>query len=226
MSSVADNKAIQTRLKELGLYTGKIDGIAGRLTHNAIRAFQRLHPPLVIDGIVGKHTLGELFPDTIMIRRLENPLWPPQNHVKQFYGAQGCHQTILELPFTMRLAWDKRVPITRFSVHEKVHDSAERAFKRIEKTYSEAHRELLGINLFGGCLNVRKMRGGNNWSMHSWGIAIDFDPARNQWRWKSDRARLAKKDANDFWAIWEAEGWVSLGRQTNHDWMHVQAALL
>ncbi len=79
---------------------------------------------------------------------------------------------------------------------------------------------------FGGSLNVRRIRGGKSWSMHSWGIAIDFDPANNQLRWGRDRARFAKPEYEAFWAAWEEEGWVSLGRTRNFDWMHVQAARL
>ena len=87
-------------------------------------------------------------------------------------------------------------------------------------------RAKLGLDLFGGSLNVRKMRGGNNWSVHAWGAAIDFDPARNQLRWDSSKARLGKLDAERFWRIWEEAGWTSLGRTKNYDWMHVQAVQL
>jgi hypothetical protein len=60
--------------------------------------------------------------------------------------------------------------------------------------------------------------------MHAWSIAIDFDPARNQLSWSHTRARLAKPDAVKFWEFWESEGWVSLGRAKDYDWMHIQAA--
>ena len=70
------------------------------------------------------------------------------------------------------------------------------------------------------------MRGGSQWSMHSWGIAIDFDPDRNQMQWGRDKARLAKPDLETFWRIWEEEGAVSLGRTRNFDWMHVQFSRL
>jgi hypothetical protein len=80
--------------------------------------------------------------------------------------------------------------------------------------------------LFGGCLNVRRMRGGSAWSMHSWGIAFDFDPDRNQLRWGRDRAAFAKPEYNKWFELWEEEGAVSLGRVRNFDWMHVQFARL
>ncbi len=85
-------------------------------------------------------------------------------------------------------------------------------------------RRHLGIDVFGGSLNVRKMRGGESYSMHSWGIAIDFDPERNALGWNQSKARLAAADAADFWKIWEGEGWVSMGRARDFDWMQVQAA--
>jgi lysozyme family protein len=152
--------------------------------------------------------------------------WPRQSGVPAFYGSVGEHQTSLTLPFPMKIAWDKSKTITRFSIHEKVHDSAKACFERIADAYTEAQRTEIGIDLFGGCLNVRKMRGGNSFSMHSWGIAIDFDPERNQLKWGRDRARLAQPDCETFWRIWEDAGWLSLGRARNYDWMHVQAALL
>ena len=120
----------------------------------------------------------------------------------------------------------KSTRVHKITVHKLVADSALQVFQNIAKAYSPAERHSLGIDLFGGSLNVRKMRGGSNYSMHSWGIAIDFDPERNQLKWGRDKARLAQKDCEAFWAAWEEEGWVSLGRTRNFDWMHVQAARL
>jgi hypothetical protein len=70
------------------------------------------------------------------------------------------------------------------------------------------------------------MRGGTKWSTHSWGIAIDYDPERNRLNWGRDKASFAKPEYGDWWKIWEKEGWVSLGRTRNFDWMHIQAAKL
>lgn len=48
-------KAVQTRLKTLGYYTGNVDGIWGPKTLSAVRNFQRDYG-LVVDGIVGANT--------------------------------------------------------------------------------------------------------------------------------------------------------------------------
>jgi len=50
---------IQMELRDLGFYEGKIDGVFGPHTHNAVVRFQETNG-LVIDGEVGPQTLGEL----------------------------------------------------------------------------------------------------------------------------------------------------------------------
>ena len=152
--------------------------------------------------------------------------WPTQSGVGAFYGQVGMRQTQLALPYPMKLAWDGTKVVRSISLHEKVAASAGRVLARALEHYGETGIRELGLDLFGGSLNVRKMRGGSAYSMHSWGIAIDFDPERNQLRWGRDRAKLAGNQAGAFLSFWEDEGWVSLGRARNYDWMHVQAARL
>ncbi len=53
---------IQRRLKALGFDPGPLDGIRGRLTIAAVRAFQRADG-LVVDGIAGPKTQAALFAD-------------------------------------------------------------------------------------------------------------------------------------------------------------------
>ena len=50
---------IQTKLKSLGLYTDKIDGIYGKNTQSAVRTFQQ-QKGLQVDGIAGPQTLKAL----------------------------------------------------------------------------------------------------------------------------------------------------------------------
>ena len=51
----ADAAALQVAMRALGLYRSTIDGIAGPLTRNAVRSFQRRRG-LQVDGIAGPHT--------------------------------------------------------------------------------------------------------------------------------------------------------------------------
>lgn len=59
VATVSENKQVQQKLKELGYYSGAIDGIFGNNTINAIKNFQRDYG-LVVDGIVGTRTLNAL----------------------------------------------------------------------------------------------------------------------------------------------------------------------
>ena len=52
-------KKIQTLLKRKGFYTGKIDGIFGAKTREAVKTFQKRNG-LKVDGIVGPNTLKKL----------------------------------------------------------------------------------------------------------------------------------------------------------------------
>jgi hypothetical protein len=231
---------IKIRLQQLGLYTGALDAAKGDDYRAAVSTFQAAHR-LLVDGIAGPATRSILMPQGDLPPHLPSrdedlqldgddhvkPIWPRQPDMERFFGRPGENLTTLVLPFTMKYHEDDDTyPVKRFQIHEKVHDSALRCFTRIADAYDEASRAKIGIDEFGGCFNLRAMRGGTRLSMHSWGIAIDFDPDDNQLRWGGDRARLAKPDCRTFWKIWAEEGWVSLGQARNFDWMHVQAARL
>ena len=137
----------------------------------------------------------------------------------------GTNHTSLILPFPMRIAWDRDQIITKITIHEKVHDAQHRCLVRIADAYTDSEIKRHGFDLYGGTYNPRKKRGGTSWSMHAFACASDFDPERNQLKWGRELAYLARPECDKFWRIWEEEGFVSLGRAKNFDWMHVQAAL-
>ena len=57
--SSATVKAVQKALAKGGLYKGKIDGMIGTVTTNAVKAFQKKNG-LKADGIIGPMTLKKL----------------------------------------------------------------------------------------------------------------------------------------------------------------------
>jgi hypothetical protein len=210
------NGFIQLLCKANGIDPGDIDGYWGPDTENAYNQYvyaqeHGTKPPL-------------WRPED---RSPVNPnLWPVQYTpgFDSFYGLKGSSLVKLSLPYPMKLAWDTATIVNSFSVHQKVHDSAKRVLTQVLDHYGLDRVRELKLDLFGGCYNERPIRGGTRWSMHSWAIAIDFDPARNKLEWGRDKATFAKPDYDKWWELWEAEGWVSLGRDRNYDWMHVQAA--
>ncbi len=210
---------IQLLAKEQGIDSGKIDGYWGPQTEFAFDSIedrdQRDKEPVLVRP--------EELPD-------ENPNdWPkqtPESELVDYYGEVGKNQTRIQLPFPHKLAWKTTSVVNSFFCHEKVHDSMKRVLVRVFEHYGTEEIKRLRLDFWGGCLNVRKMRGGSRYSMHSWGIAVDYDPVRNKLKWGRDRASFARSDYDMWWKFWEEEGWVSLGRQNNFDWMHVQAAKL
>lgn len=59
VATITQNKEIQQKLKDLGYYTGEIDGILGQSSISAIKKFQ-LDNGLTADGIVGAKTASKL----------------------------------------------------------------------------------------------------------------------------------------------------------------------
>ena len=129
-------------------------------------------------------------------------------------------------PWPLKIAWNRRQTTRSISIHAKCAGSLGRVLARIHAHYGDAEIGRLGLDLYGGSYNPRRMRGATRWSMHSWGIAIDWDPANNRLKWGRDKATLARPEYEDWWRFWEEEGWLSLGRAKNFDGMHVQAAKL
>lgn len=224
---------LQSRLTSHGFPVGTIDGVLGRITRGALEAFQRSRG-LRVTGNGDTATVEALRRSSTQdVERPSpsvpsNPVggkqWPLESDLEAFYGKVGVSQVRVEVPWDMRLAWDTSKTIRRISLHRYCAESASRVFGNIADTYSSKEISDLGLDMFGGSLNVRRIRGGSRMSTHSWGISLDFDPARNRLRSRSPDARLSHPDAVPFWECWENEGWVSLGRTQDYDWMHVQAA--
>lgn len=145
------------------------------------------------------------------------------SEIMQKYGKPGPeHLTTIQLPYKMRIAWDPKVTISRMQCHEKVANKMSAVFRDILTLYTFDRIQRLGIDLFGGCYNFRKMRGGSDWSRHSWGIAVDLDPARNPLKATSKTAQFAKSEYKAMIDIFYIHGFVSLGREKNYDWMHFE----
>jgi len=135
----------------------------------------------------------------------------------------GTYLAYAKIPFPLVIAWDHSQTVSRIRCHKLEVVNVEAIFSDILKAYGLEKIKALGIDLFGGCFNYRPMRGGSSWSRHAWGTAIDLDPARNQLHQQGDSAQFAKKEYRKMIDIFEAHGWLSLGRLKNYDWMHFEA---
>lgn len=193
--------------------------------------FRRHKLPVgAIDGVAGPNTLYALELWQNALRDKPGPdvesIWPRQKDMARFYGTPGTNHVLLDLPYPMRLAWDTGTVVKRITINSKCAESAGRALSAALDHYGYDRIVALGLDLFGGCYENRKMRGGSALSTHAFACALDINPLANQLRWTSARAAMAKADCAAFLDAWEKEGWISLGRARNYDWMHIQAARL
>ncbi|WP_027362665.1 M15 family metallopeptidase [Desulfospira joergensenii] len=207
---------IQDRAIKKEIETGKQDGYWGPQTEFAFESLVRISEGLEPE-IWRPEDLDESNPN-------DWPVQKPETELTRVYGDVGKNQARLHLPYPHCLAWDTSTVVNSFSCHEKVHDSLSRVLTRVRDHYGEDRIKELRLDFWGGCLNVRQKRGGSSYSLHSWGIALDYDPGRNRLKWGRDKASFAHPDYDAWWRFWEEEGWLSLGRTRNFDWMHVQAA--
>lgn len=220
-----DVKRWQLFLKSAGYKILVVDGAFGPETERETLKFQ-VKNRLKADGIVGSKTWK--FVTNISNNTPLSQKWPKQDYTSMcnFYGPVGENMILLDIPYTMKLAWDENVNVRKISCNQKVAQSLYKVLENVKNVYGEKEIKKLKLDLFGGCVNVRRMRGGSSWSIHSWGAAIDIDPDHNQLKWGKDKASFAKPDYKDFLKAFENEGWTSLGQARNYDWMHFQAAYL
>jgi len=154
--------------------------------------------------------------------------WPRQGStdadLTAHYGAPGTRLVSLAPPYPHYLSWAPSQEARTIRCHTLVKDSLDRVLRKVLRIYGPDEIIRLRLNQYGGCYNNRPMRGGTRLSTHAWGIALDYDPSNNALNWGRDRATFARAEYEPWWQCWEEEGWVSLGRERNFDWMHVQAA--
>ena len=213
--------ALQLMCGDRGIECKPVDGYWGPVTQYAYESLLQL---------VATGSLPENWRDDVPSEA--NPhQWPRdtgnQAELRAFYGPPGNPPiTRVRCPWTLKMAWDTSQTTNFIGCHARAADSLGRILDRVNTHYGAAELKRLRLDLYGGGMFARKKRGGSTWSTHAWAIAFDWDPSRNQLKWGRDRATLDHTDYDFWWKAWEAEGWVSLGRSRNFDWMHVQAARL
>lgn len=165
--------------------------------------------------------------------------WPAQSNVEQFYGrnirtAKGVagpdpkwereNLVLVPIPWKAVASWDARLPIKALRVHKRCAESLARVLDAIWLAFGKNQKaiEAAGMHLIGGGYNWRQMRGSSRLSMHAYGCAVDFDPARNGLGDPTPAMDLRVVEAFDH------ENWIWGGRWSprNRDGMHFQAAVV
>lgn len=169
-----------------------------------------------------------------------NPLsakWPSQAACNAFYGNprgtggrvnptwEAANIVRVEFPWDAVLAWDPHVRVKSARVHRLCAGSLTRVMLAIWRAsgMSQSVIDSWGVSQFGGAFEYRPKRGGTSLSMHSWGCAIDLDPARNAFKDTTPNFATIPQVVDAF----RAEGWTWGGPwRPNADGMHFQAATI
>lgn len=143
------------------------------------------------------------------------------------YGQPGdpANFTILDLPYPMRIAWDTSKTVNRIQCHKLIAPKLKALFDDLLSHYGLQKIQELGIDLFGGCVNIRMQRGSKTkWSRHAWGIAVDLDPARNALKTKWKDAQFSKPEYKFMVDAFHKHGFIGYGPERNYDAMHWEIA--
>lgn len=138
------------------------------------------------------------------------------------YGQPGDEKnlTTIQLPYKMRVAWDLKTTVSKITCHKLIAIPLSGVFTDLLAAYGFEELQRLEIDLFGGCYNFRKMRGGNRWSRHSWAIGIDLSPTKNGLKTKKPQAQFSKPEYQKMIDIFYNHGFIGYGPEKNYDWMH------
>lgn len=114
-------------------------------------------------------------------------------------------------------AYDRDVVITRVRAHRLIVDELVAALAECLDAGVPAARLV-----YGGCYVWRPMRGGTKLSTHTWGIAVDLDPANNPQgtAWRDDGVMLDRRIIETFLR----RGWKSGDDFSTPDPQHFQFA--
>lgn len=199
-----------------------VDGLYGPATENAMRQLLSVDSTGKVDN--WRDAVVDKFAhfDRIRSTRSNYAPWPKYNDLTRFYGDPGKNWVPMTLPYKMKLAWKTDQTISRFSINRKLVEPAQQLFEETLDHYGMDAIEELRLDLWAGCGNVRKMRGGSRYSVHSYAAAIDIDSARNPLRGTKDNSPLARPEYEGFWTAVYRTGAISLLIEKNYDAMHFQ----
>lgn len=188
------------------------------------------------DGIVGKKTWAKLdlyYDRPVSVNTTESILDADGNLQKKYqlpnysqqdmkgsWGQAGEANLVrIDFPYQMRLSWDTGTRVKRSRVHKLVKDDMVGALEEVLDYYGLHEIQRLGLDLFGGIYNYRKMRGGNSLSSHSWAVSLDVDTAGNPFRGRPRKTNMARPSNKAFCDIMVKYGFRTLGYDLQH-WQH------
>lgn len=211
------------------------DGKWGSATKLAMQRYQK-NNGLKVTDMPDAATIGKLMPKPAApLKPAVKQTWPKQSQCDAYYGNprgprdaskvsqtwEAANLTTIKPPF--RMTYDGK-PISTIRIHKRCADSLLRVLNAIwiAAGRDQSVVDAWGVSIYGGAFNYRLMRGAGALSMHSYGCAIDLDPARNGFGDKTPHFATVPEVLKAF----ADEGWTWGGKWSKPDGMHWQAALV
>lgn len=100
-----------------------------------------------------------------------------RSELKQF-GEAGSGEGFVRraFPFPLRASWDTSLVVRTFYGHEYIAEATIKAFRKILDYFGLDYIKEHDLDLYGGCFANRPVRGGEQPSIHAWGLAVDYLP--------------------------------------------------
>jgi len=135
------------------------------------------------------------------------------------FGTPGEGGTVekrlktFDAPYTLRL-YERGAPLNvkRITCHELVLPWMEAALKLVKDAYSAKDIERLGLDVYAGCYNPRRIRNGQSWSKHAFAIASDWLPKENDLQTPFAKATFSRPEYKDWLQCWNLSGFANLGQ--------------
>jgi hypothetical protein len=138
------------------------------------------------------------------------------------FGKAGDDRNLITvtMPYSRRIAWDLKALTNKMQCHKLVAPVFQKIHTEILEHYGIEEIKRLEIDIFGGCYNFRKMRGGSDWSRHSWGIAEDLNPIKNGLKMTWKNSQFFKQEYKPMIDIYYKNGFINQGKEKGFDAMH------
>jgi hypothetical protein len=204
---------VQARLNEIYEEQLVVDNDFGGLTEDMVIDFQETNG-LDADGIVGPETWQKLFQESgAEDDETEEPNLPVgkvllQSQLTSLFGKPrdpAPYLAVLDFSefkgaFSHVKNYLGQLWLCRVYAHKLMETPLRQAFKNlIDRGFSKE------LKTFDGCVCVRPMTSGNGWSVHAWGLAVDFNAGTNAYGRKpalSPGFVMCFTDAGFEWGGW------------------------
>ena len=189
------------------------------MVHSEIGALQR-RVGAEPDGFWGPRSIAACRAHLHALMPHPSP-WPLQSQsaLLAFYGSPGNENNLDKITFPFATFYQgKQVLSTR--VHEDCAHSLMRILEDIQSRHGDNMAIMRIASDYAGVYNFRNKRGGNTYSLHAYGAAIDIAPATNGFK---DSWPVRSNMPLEIIECFYREGWISGAAEWGYDAMHFQA---